>query len=644
MNIATLADVSFYQDDDDTPQGIDFDKMKLQSDAVIIRAGQNKWIDPDFKTNWQAAKDAGLMRGSYWFYDSRSEPESQARLWAEALGGDFGELPLCIDLEENYGGAHAGYNKWWGFVKYVKIYIPEKSDHLMIYTGPAYWKEHTGTMPSELNDLFGEMPLWIANYKTDIPKIPSTWDKAMLWQYTAVGDGPLWGVESLGIDLNRFLGDEADAEWFTKDAEIDPPPPDPDPPVEPPNTDPTTFDIRGKFTIVNGWAVSFEPTQDAPDPEPVPEPVWMQLQASEGQEFVKFYRSPDDNEVHKLQLWYWKSDPALLAILPIPPYRQHYKGDDEGGNPIYNLVPNYETEADFLNLSKVWGFAPIQVVRKNNGNFKWLHTDWSEGENWDVNGCYFKLENVIDPVGPPADPAPEEAEIVRGFTATGDDFFHIPFDDPYRQKGWDEPERRLTVPQTFVIFKGNKDVNEFVQLSKEWQWFIYELLIYDSPGQTEEYYLAAYESLVADHRAFTDLHHKDGYTDYVLGLNLEKNDPYYWKRSLTCKGNVVRGYKDGTHLIVEGLDITKPPPLVNEMLYNKRWLIHYTTQITPKVLSNGVAKVVHFPQIKQEINGKMEKTGTSIPFFAPPIPMKYTDVVPLSTGEFAPVVNLERDL
>ena len=53
-------DVSFYQDDPETPQGIDFRKMRASAGYVIIRAGQNAWVDSDFKINWREAKLAGL--------------------------------------------------------------------------------------------------------------------------------------------------------------------------------------------------------------------------------------------------------------------------------------------------------------------------------------------------------------------------------------------------------------------------------------------------------------------------------------------------------------------------------------------------------------------------------------------------------
>ncbi|MBT3337200.1 MAG: SH3 domain-containing protein [Anaerolineae bacterium] len=202
-------DVSFYQDDNETPEGIDFTKMKARSDFVIIRAGQNQWIDPDFMTNWVAAKEAGLPRGSYWYYDSRIEPQRQAELWRDALGDDRGELPLFADFEENYGGPYGGWRKWYAFLEYLKDVMPEKE--IVVYTGYYYWKENAPSADTHASSLeyFHQYPLWIANYGVNKPNVPAPWgeNEWILWQYTEHGDGPGYGVESLGIDLNYFNGD-----------------------------------------------------------------------------------------------------------------------------------------------------------------------------------------------------------------------------------------------------------------------------------------------------------------------------------------------------------------------------------------------------------------------------------------------------
>ena len=204
-------DVSFYQDEEDTPEGIDFHKMRERADFVIIRAGQNQWIDPDFRTNWKAAKEAGLPRGSYWFYDSRVEPQRQAELWRDALEGDLGELPLCADFEESYGGPYAGWRKWYGFLEYLKDLMPGKE--IILYTGYYYWLENAPDANRQASSLeyFHQYPLWIARYNATEPLVPAPWkkDEWMLWQYTETGDGKGFGVESRGIDLNYFNGDAA---------------------------------------------------------------------------------------------------------------------------------------------------------------------------------------------------------------------------------------------------------------------------------------------------------------------------------------------------------------------------------------------------------------------------------------------------
>jgi GH25 family lysozyme M1 (1,4-beta-N-acetylmuramidase)/SH3-like domain-containing protein len=202
-------DISFYQDDDATPEGVDFAKMKENAEFVIIRVGQSQWIDSDFRTNWAAAKAVGLPRGSYWFYDSRSDPKRQAELWANALKDDPGELPLCADFEDNYGGPHGGWRKWYTFLENMKNLLPGKE--IVIYTASFYWQQNGPDPETEASSLeyFHQYPLWIANYQVSKPNVPAPWgeDEWLWWQYTAHGDGATYGVESKNIDLNYFNGD-----------------------------------------------------------------------------------------------------------------------------------------------------------------------------------------------------------------------------------------------------------------------------------------------------------------------------------------------------------------------------------------------------------------------------------------------------
>jgi GH25 family lysozyme M1 (1,4-beta-N-acetylmuramidase) len=225
-------DVSFYQDDPETPQGIDFVKMKASAGFVIIRAGQNLWPDPDFKFNWREARKAGLPRGSYWFYDSRADPAEQAGLWISLFEGDLGELPLFADFEENYQGPYKGWRKWYDFLEELKKLAPGRE--ISIYTAFYYWRDNAPNATTQATSLeyFHQYPLWIANYSATKPSVPKPWtpDEWLFWQYTEVGDGKLYGVETNGIDLNYFNGDQDALKTRFNIPALPLPTPEPEPP------------------------------------------------------------------------------------------------------------------------------------------------------------------------------------------------------------------------------------------------------------------------------------------------------------------------------------------------------------------------------------------------------------------------------
>ena len=212
-----LTDISFYQYGYTNPPSdwtitryIDFEKMRRLTSAVIIRAGQNLWKDRAFDISWQRAKEAGLHRGCYWFYDSRVSPNLQAELWIKIMNGDLGELPLWCDSEDNYKGAYGGWKNFYNFIEALKKLAPKKE--IGVYTNYYYWLENTIASPTGISNAslnyFKQYPLWIAAYNNLKPTVPKPWTDWAIWQYTDNGDGKLYGVESLNIDLNYFNGDE----------------------------------------------------------------------------------------------------------------------------------------------------------------------------------------------------------------------------------------------------------------------------------------------------------------------------------------------------------------------------------------------------------------------------------------------------
>lgn len=198
-----LVDISFYQ------ATADFNVMKNGGiKGAIIRAGQRNWPDSKAEIFMTNAKANNMPFGSYWFYDSRAEPRDQAELWAETLGEHDTKLWCWADYEENYGGAHKGWRKFYDFLEYCKLYMPFRK--FGIYTGYYYWVANSPnpiTQPTNLN-YFAQYPLWLAWYANNISyvKIPKPWDRMLLWQKTDNGDGTYLGVGSLNIDMNEFIG------------------------------------------------------------------------------------------------------------------------------------------------------------------------------------------------------------------------------------------------------------------------------------------------------------------------------------------------------------------------------------------------------------------------------------------------------
>jgi len=99
-------DVSHWQDDKSTPQKINFKKAVEQgAKFVFIKASERGTLDKDYEYNWQAAKEAGLLRGGYHFLRWDLSGLLQARIFCEILMDDPGELPPVADFEAPRSGS-----------------------------------------------------------------------------------------------------------------------------------------------------------------------------------------------------------------------------------------------------------------------------------------------------------------------------------------------------------------------------------------------------------------------------------------------------------------------------------------------------------------------------------------------------------
>lgn len=219
-NKILIVDCSFYQGK------IDFQKMKSEGvSGVILRAGQNLWVDPKLKENKILVKEAGLPFGSYWYFDSRVSPSEQSNIWVKAMDNDFGTLGMFLDLEERYNGSYKGWKNWYDFFEYLKLLLP-KNVLIGLYTGYYYFKENAPSPIFQKNQLeyFHQYPLWIATYG-NAPMIPKPYssNEWLFWQFTDKMDGKLFGANSFELDGNYFNGDLKQWEDFSGSTTTQPP-------------------------------------------------------------------------------------------------------------------------------------------------------------------------------------------------------------------------------------------------------------------------------------------------------------------------------------------------------------------------------------------------------------------------------------
>jgi lysozyme len=185
---------------------IDWAKLSAKAKFVFMRCAYGTYPDRMIQTNWPAAKVAGLARGAYLYYYPSVDAGRQARAVIEALGGDYGELPLVVDIEEPniprpWPATMVADLKWC--LDILERFSGRKP---IIYTATWYWDPYLGDVAWA-----GEYSLWVAQYVKDWtpetrPSLPKAWQSYSFWQYSSTGAGGDYGAESVNIDLDIFNG------------------------------------------------------------------------------------------------------------------------------------------------------------------------------------------------------------------------------------------------------------------------------------------------------------------------------------------------------------------------------------------------------------------------------------------------------
>jgi len=175
---------------------VDWEKIKNEGHrfAVAKATEGDDWLDPTFNDNIEAIKKAGLIRGAYHFFVAHDDPEPQAENFIKNVSLTSGDLPPVIDIETLSNRPVTDLadrlNKW---LQIVEKHYGVKP---IIYTSHNFWNQ-------QLQQSFGDYPLWIAEYTEDLPQVPNGWLVWSFWQYD--GDAIPPGVTKMA-DLNYFNG------------------------------------------------------------------------------------------------------------------------------------------------------------------------------------------------------------------------------------------------------------------------------------------------------------------------------------------------------------------------------------------------------------------------------------------------------
>lgn len=187
-------DVSRYQ------QRISWEAVKemkvegIQIGFAFIKATEGvESVDPYFKRNWKASRDAGIVRGAYHFFIPIRSGQLQAENFFAQVQLEPGDLPPVLDVEQASGTAPEALRKeiqsWLNAVSQHYSMVP------VIYTNISFYNSY-------LAGYFDEYPLWIAHYLQLLqPTIARDWT---FWQHSEAGH--VNGILSR-VDFNVFNGD-----------------------------------------------------------------------------------------------------------------------------------------------------------------------------------------------------------------------------------------------------------------------------------------------------------------------------------------------------------------------------------------------------------------------------------------------------
>lgn len=180
---------------------IDFEQVRDDDyQFVFIKASEGKtYRDDAFDRNYQGAVRAGLKVGAYHFFRKNRTGREQADNLLAAIKGKPLDLPLVIDLEDDWGnGATVSRQTAVERVMDMIDILNGKGYQVMIYTNLDGYNKY-------YKDMLGDHDLWLCSF-TSPDLLTSMPHRIQQFNH----EGSVNGVDGK-VDLNVFRGTRS--EW-----------------------------------------------------------------------------------------------------------------------------------------------------------------------------------------------------------------------------------------------------------------------------------------------------------------------------------------------------------------------------------------------------------------------------------------------
>ena len=161
---------------------------------ILVKSTQGTTLRNEFfKSQFEGAKEHGIVRGAYHFLSPNSSGKEQARYFIANTPLVSGDMPPVLDLEINRRTMARNHAK---ILRIAREWLTEIEKHYkvkpIIYTYDNYYRQYLH------GHGFDDYEFWIANYSEE----PRHRD-CIIWQFA--DDGKALGIDH-NVDLNRFCG------------------------------------------------------------------------------------------------------------------------------------------------------------------------------------------------------------------------------------------------------------------------------------------------------------------------------------------------------------------------------------------------------------------------------------------------------